>query len=113
MKKSRLSLFILLGCSLWAYALRGFLFGDLALASDANAYYEHFKYYFDQIGRGVFPLWEPNRVDGVSIEFFLRRIDEFNPFHYILPLLARVTGEFIRGYRLYLGAYYLAGMTGF
>ena len=65
---------------LWLFAFRCFLLGKLDLFEDARPYYEHFKFYFDNLSRGIYPLWDPIRQWGVPNEFFLRRIGSFNPF---------------------------------
>jgi len=98
---------------LWIFAFRGFLLNKLALVGDAQAYFEHFFFYLHNIGRGVFPLWEPSRSAGVPIEFFLRRIGEFNPFFLLILLLNKAGLSFMSSYLIFLAFYYFLGMTGF
>jgi len=98
---------------LWIFAFRGFFLNKLALVGDAQAYFEHFFFYLNNIGRGVFPMWEPFRASGVPIEFFLRRIGEFNPFLFLILILNKAGLSFTFSYLLFLAFYYFLGMTGF
>jgi len=109
------SLFILFFLSflLWIFAFRGFLFNKLALVGDARAYFEHFHFYLDNIGRGVFPMWETARASGVPIEFFLRRIGEFNPLFFLILTLNKIGLSFTSSYLIFLAFYYFLGMVGF
>jgi len=108
-----LSILLFLSFLLWIFAFRGFLFNKLALISDARAYFEHFHYYLDNIGRGVFPMWEPVRAYGVPIEFFLRRIGEFNPLFFLILILNKSGFSFTSSYLTFLTFYYFLGMAGF
>jgi hypothetical protein len=104
----------MLACfALWMFIFRGFIFGDLAFDSDAISYYEHIKFYVDNIARGVFPLWDPLWMSGAPNEFFLRRICPYNPFLSILVLLAKTPIPYKTSYLLYLSGYYFLGMSGF
>lgn len=83
------------------------------MTSDAVAYYEHNTFFIEQIVRGVYPLWEPGRDNGVPIELYLRRIGSYNPF-ILMPLLFRAVGvEKLQSYLLFIVIYYFLGMVGF
>jgi hypothetical protein len=98
---------------IWCFSFKGFITGKLALVSDALAYYEHFKYYIDQLMRGVYPMWDATWSCGIPFEFFLRRIGSFNPF-YSLIMFFRVIGiPATQAYLLFLAVYYFIGMVGF
>src|ERR1043166_5232587 len=75
---------------LWVFAFRGFIFCKLTLASDAYAYYEHTKYFIDGLMRGVFPMWDPTRDQGVPNDFFLRRIGAYNPVYLLIVVLNKI-----------------------
>ena len=98
---------------IWLFLFRNFLSSKLALTGDAVAYYEHFFFFVENINRGVFPLWEANRDHGFSIEFFLRRIGEFNPFLLIALFYYKFGFPMKSAYMAYLIVYYLTGMGGF
>ncbi|MCK5580758.1 MAG: hypothetical protein KAJ18_05740 [Candidatus Omnitrophica bacterium] len=102
-----------LSSCLWLFAFRDFLTSRLALAGDAAVYYEHIKYFLDNISRGVYPMWEPTRADGVPEEFFLRRIGSFNPLFFVILLLNKAGLPYTHAYLMFLGFYYLLGMSGF
>jgi len=110
----RIHFLFLLSFLIWGFCFRGFLFGHLSLSSDALAYYGHFKYFVDQIFRGVYPLWESNYASGIPIEFYLRRIGSFNPFIFFLVLFHKIFGiSYFTSYVMFLGGYYFVGMVGF
>jgi hypothetical protein len=97
----------------WVFLFRSFLFGDNSLQSDALAYYEHFKFYLDQLGRGVYPLWDPTRDGGVPVEFYLRRIGSFNPLYLLILILEKGGLSFRQSYLFFLAFYYFLGCLGF
>ena len=76
--------FFLLSFLLWLFAFRDFIFGNSMLTGDAVAFYEHFEFFYNNITRGIIPLWESSRDGGVPAEFFLRRIGEFNPLYLLI-----------------------------
>ncbi len=61
--------------------------GKLALVMDSRVYYEHIKFFLDNLARGVIPLWDPTRQWGTPNEFFLRRIGEYNPAYFLIIIL--------------------------
>jgi hypothetical protein len=104
---------LIAGFILWIICFRGFILGKLSLTSDAIAYYEHIKFFVDALGRGVYPLWEPFRSQGVAFEFFLRRIGSFNPIYAILLILSKTGIPFIHAYLAWLAIYFAVGIMGF
>jgi len=94
-------------------AFRDFLSGQLALTGDAISYYNHIKFYVENISRGVYPLWDPLWNSGVPNSFFLRRIGEFNPFLNIIIFFKTFGLIFWLSYLIFLAAYYFIGMIGF
>ena len=68
--------FSLFGFCFLVFCFARFLFGKLALQGDARNYYEHFKFFLDNMRHGVYPMWESTRQFGVPAEFFMRRIGE-------------------------------------
>ncbi len=104
---------ILSSSILWLFLFRHFLLGQYALLDDAVVYYEHVKFYIDQISRGVYPLWDPSREWGVPNEFFLLRFGPFNPLIFVIPLLNKIGLSYGQSYFFFLGGYYLLGMMGF
>jgi len=106
---------IVIGLSflIWIFCFRGFLIRELPLMSDAKAYFEHFHYFVDNLARGVYPLWEPDRNSGVSIDLFLRRIGSYNPLFIFFALLVKCGIPFPSLYFPFLALYYFCGMIGF
>jgi hypothetical protein len=97
----------------WIYHLRIFFTGQVAIVADANSYYEHFKFFIDQLAAGVYPLWDPIRGTGVPNEFFLRRIGSFNPLYLLILILTKCGLSFIHAYLAFLAFYYFLGIMGF
>ena len=96
---------------LWVYAFRGFLLDQFALTGDACSYYEHFKYYIQNIERGVYPMWESSR--SVPGEFFMRRIGEFNPLYLVILVMYKLGVAYNISYLFFLSGYYFLGAIGF
>lgn len=110
---SRPSVLIPLAFIVWSCSLWGFLSGRVALSSDAQSYYEHTRFYLEQIGRGDFPLWDPYWGGGAPNDFFLRRIGPYNPL-LLFPLLLKALGlRFMTAYLIFQAAYFFIGMSGF
>ena len=115
-EKSRLNcvaIIFLVAFLVWGYVFRGFLTNTLMLHSDAHAYYEHFKYYVDNIRLGVYPMWEPTRQTGLPIELFMRRIGSYNPFIFLILILNTIGISYPSSYMLFLTIYYFTGIAGF
>ncbi len=110
---SQPSFWICFSFLIWIVIFRGWLTNKNVLISDALAYYEHFDYYMFNLGRGVFPMWEPTRVVGVPVEFFLRRIGSFNPLIFIILLMMKLGISYKYGYFIFLALYFFLGMIGF
>jgi len=111
---SRRMAFLLLASFLvWGFLMRGFILNKSLLIGDAAAYYEHFKFYLDNISRGVYPMWESSREFGVPSEFFLRRIGSFNPLFYLILLFNVLGLSYLSSYLVFLTVYYFLGMLGF
>jgi len=78
-KKMIYPLLLTLSFFIWFSLFHSFILGKLGVVSDAPAYFQHFKFYLDSIGHGIYPMWEPSRQGGVPFEIFARRIGSFNP----------------------------------
>ncbi len=112
---SRVERIVLIGVALflWAFAFYPFLSGEKKLIDDAKPYYEHVKYYLDNLSQGVYPLWDPTKDFGVDNEFYLRRIGEFNPAYLGILLLKSCGVDFMTAHRIFLFAYFGLGVLGF
>ena len=106
---------VMIGLSflLWIFLFRDFLSGKSALVYDAISYYDHIKFYIENIRHGVFPLWDPVWSYGSPNDFFLRRIGPFNPCLFLIPLFDFLGLTYTRAYLAYLAVYYLIGLIGF
>ena len=85
----------------------------MGLTSDAISYYDHTKFFIEQMARGHFPLWDPFWGGGVPNDFFLRRIGPFNPFLLITLVLTKLGIKFFYAYMVFQVVYFFFGMTGF
>jgi len=97
----------------WIFAFRGFLSSKFAFTSDALSYYDHTRFFIDNISRGVFPLWDPYWCNGASNDFFLRRIGAINPFYLIVVILKSIGIPYTLSYLWFLALYYWSGMIAF
>lgn len=112
-KWDSLSFFFVLSLVLWAYFFRGFLTEQLALVSDAIPYHGHFKFFIDNLARGVYPLWDPTWNCGIPNEFFLRRIGEFNPFYWLIIIYQKMGLAYNQAYVAFLTTYFFIAISGF
>src|SRR5579863_7963362 len=76
---------------IWIFAFRGYLTSKFELTSDAVSYYEHTKFFIENLSSGIYPLWDPFWLNGSPNDFFLRRIGALNPF-YLLILVFKSIG---------------------
>ncbi len=106
---------VILSFVIWMIGMREFLFLRLPLCDDAYPYYEHIKFYVDNLMRGVLPLWDPVIMfcNGVPNDFFLRRIGPYNPFLLVIALFKSLGLPFQYAYTIYLAFYYWLGTIGF
>lgn len=102
---------ILFSFLIWLICFKGFVSGRLSLQSDAVGYYQHIKFFIDNMVRGIYPFWDPGINGGVPNEFFLRRMGSFNPF-FMIPVVLRWCGvPHLQAYTAYLSVYYfMAGL---
>ncbi|MCB9721025.1 MAG: YfhO family protein [Candidatus Omnitrophica bacterium] len=104
---------ILFSFLIWLICFQGFVSGRLSLQSDAVGYYQHVKFYIDNMVQGVYPFWDPGINGGVPNEFFLRRMGSFNPF-FLIPVILRWCGmPHLTAYTTYLASYYFMAALGF
>jgi len=98
---------------IWIYCFKGFALNEFYLESDAIAYFDHFRYFVDNISRGIYPMWEPTRSTGVPVDFFMRRIGAYNPTYSLILILDLIGLPYAQAYLLFLSMYYFLGMIGF
>ena len=85
----------------------------LALIDDALSYYDHTRFFIENLGQGVYPLWDPFWFNGAPNDFFLRRIGAFNPFYLLILLFKTVGIPYTLSYLSFLACYYFSGMVAF
>lgn len=114
-QKSTRALWILFGSVvvLWIFSFRVFLFREAPLTSDAVSFYDHLKFYIDNISRGVYPLWDPMWSCGSPNEFFLRRIGPFNPFLVLILIPYKLGLPYWAAFAAFITFYFFLGMAGF
>ena len=96
----------------WLICFFSFLQGRY-FDSDAISYYEHIKFFVDNLARGVYPLWDPVWNSGAPNEFFLRRFGSFNPFYLFVLVFYKCGIPFTSAYLCFLVSYYFLGIVGF
>jgi len=106
-------LLIAVAFALWVFMFRDYLSSKLALFDDAVSYYDHVKFYLDNISRGVFPLWDPLWFCGAANNFFLQRMGCFNPFILVTLVFKSMGVPYTIAYLMYLAVYYFVGCVGF
>ncbi len=111
--RPKLFLLFFVSFFIWIFIARQFIFLKASLVSDAVAYYEHTKFFIDNLRQGVFPLWDPTRDCGVPIDLFLRRIGAYNPFYLIVIVFNMIGFSYAQSYMFFLAAYVFLGMIGF
>ena len=98
---------------IWLISWWGFISGKFALGTDAFYYFWDSRYFFDNISRGVYPLWNPDYSGGVPWSFFLRRLGEFNPFYWTITLFKSLGIGALHAHLAFLVLYFLLGLVGF
>ncbi len=111
--RKTIPILLFISSALWLFAFKDFLSGKLRLIVDAVSYYDHIKFYIDNIGHGVYPLWDHFWQTGLPNEFFLRRIGAFNPFYFFIMILHKAGLPYVSSYLIFLSAYFFLGMSGF
>ncbi|MCB9771483.1 MAG: hypothetical protein H6754_02910 [Candidatus Omnitrophica bacterium] len=106
-------IFIGLVIILWIFSFRVFLSREAPLISDAVSFYDHLKFYIDNISRGVYPLWDPLWSCGSPNEFFLRRIGPFNPFLLLIIIPYKLGLSYWVAFAAFITFYFFLGMIGF
>ena len=95
---------------LWILCFFNFFTGRLYLEQDAVSYADHFRFYTDNLSKGVFPLWDREWFSGAPYHFFLRRIGDVNPLLFSIIFLKWFGVSSATAYLIFTGMYYfLAG----
>jgi len=97
----------------WIFCFREFLFHRYELLEDAISYYNHIKFYIDNMGHGVYPLWDTYWNSGMNNEFFLRRFGAFNPFLLLILIFKCIGLSHVLSYLAFFAVYFFIGMIGF
>ncbi len=98
---------------LWGYSFWAFLSRDVQMVSDAVSFYDHLKFYIDNIILGVYPYWDPSWSCGSPNEFFLRRIGPFNPFLLLISIPYKLGLPYWAAFAGFITFYFFLGMAGF
>ncbi len=98
---------------LWVYCFWIFLSCQAQLVSDAVSFYDHLKFYIDNIVLGVYPTWDFLWNCGAPNEFFLRRIGPFNPFLLLIIIPYKLGFAYWTTFAVFITVYYFLGMMGF
>jgi len=106
------ALFILIAFLVWIKIFSGFLSAQVSLANDAVAYYDHIKFFVDELIGGNYPLWDPHWNFGAPNEYFLRRFNGYNPLFGLLLILRCLGCSHGTSYLTFLALTYLLGALG-
>lgn len=98
---------------LWVYSFWIFLSRQAQLVSDAVSFYDHLKFYIDNIVLGVYPAWDSLWNCGAPNEFFLRRIGPFNPFLLLIIIPYKLGFAYWTAFAVFITVYFFLGMVGF
>jgi hypothetical protein len=98
---------------LWVYSFWIFLSHQAQLVSDAVSFYDHLKFYVDNIVQGVYPSWDFSWNCGAPNEFFLRRICPFNPFLLLIIIPYKLGFAYWTAFAVFITVYYFLGMMGY
>lgn len=104
---------IVFAFAVWVFSFWGYLSSKSSFVSDALSYYDHTKFFIENLGHGVYPLWDPFWCYGAPNDFFLRRIGAFNPFYLFILLLKDIGVPYTISYLIFLAGYYWSGMIAF
>src|SRR5258708_29882001 len=104
---------IFLAFVVWIFAFRGYLSSKFELSSDALSYYDHTKFFIENLARGIYPLWDPFWYNGAPNDFFLRRIGALNPFYLTILIFKSIGIPYTLSYLWFLAGYYWSGMLAF
>lgn len=99
--------------AVWVFCFRVFLTREAPVLSDAVSFYDHLKFYIDNISRGVYPLWDPLWSCGSPNEFFLRRIGPFNPLLLLIIIPYKLGVNYWFLFASFITLYFFLGMFGF
>lgn len=97
----------------WAAAFWVFLSRQSPIIADAVSFYDHLKFFIDNICRGVYPLWDPLWSQGSPNDFFLRRVGPFNPFLFLIIVPYKLGADYWTVFAAFITFYYFLGMAGF
>ncbi|MCB9757554.1 MAG: YfhO family protein [Candidatus Omnitrophica bacterium] len=95
-------------CSFWI-----FLSYQAQLVTDAVSFYDHLKFYIDNIVQGIYPSWDSLWNCGAPNEFFLRRIGVFNPLLLLIIIPYKLGLAYWTAFAVFLTFYFFLGMVGF
>ncbi len=98
---------------LWAFCFRVFLSREAPMVADGVSFYDHLRFYIDNISHGVYPLWDPLWSCGSPNEFFLRRIGPFNPLLLLIVIPYKLGLSYWAAFASFITFYYFLGMFGF
>jgi len=98
---------------LWIISFHHFYSGKIVLYADASRNFIYTNYFFNNLKRGVFTLWNPFYAWGRPDYYGQRQIGEFNPFLYLSLILNQAGMPFALAYFIYLIGYFFIGVWGF
>ena len=98
---------------LWSFLFRNFFLLKAAMDHDGKAYYRMNVLFWENMVRGVYPMWEYYRDWGFSFGSDIRFIGEFNPYHLVPIILLKIGLPIHLTYFFYAYTYYFVGVIGF
>ncbi len=99
--------------AIWLVLFRRAFPSRILSSIDGWQAYNHAAFYFANLARGVYPMWNPFWGMGRPNILSLRVIGEVNPFLYIIPLLRAAGLSMALAYSAFLISYFFLGLVGF
>ncbi len=115
LRPHRIGVFLALSvpCLLWAYLMRGYLWGHAVLPVETLHIYSVVKYFWDNVGIGQFPVWDPFVLCGTAEQTLLVYVGIFNPVWLLVYVLSHLGVSIYHAFIWTLVVYYLIGQLGF
>ncbi len=118
MKENKLGhrgIHVLMGIAalIWMIPFAAFFKREIALFPDGWSYFNWTRFVYDNITRGVYPLWQPFDNWGYPVGFKIRFLGEFNPLFLLMMIPYKLGISYPVVYFAYAVGYFLLGIYGF
>ncbi len=98
---------------IWCYLFAPFFGPEPTMTGETLSLYAKLKFYFENISRGVYPLWNPYSFWGIPTAADLGHFGAFNPLLFLMLFLFVMGVSFLKSYLSTIVLYYWLGLWGF